>query len=587
VGNSQRRKQKQVITSLEKDQSQQATAVAVGVEERPQDGVSEPEDGRQSVAGAVEEIEGTGGVNAGDGAAGVTSTAVMTEANGAGDAGNVGNAGAIPDISLYRKYRWLRIFRFNLHNFRPGNDVALRHFSIVEAMALLITAYLASRGLGLVRQTLFNALFGTGPEAAAYLAAARVPETLFDLVTSGALSNALIPVFVSHERSQGEREVWRLASLVLNLLLVILTIVVLVGEFIAPTFVSRLLVPGYSAAEQAKVVALTRIMLLQPLILGAGTVAGAVLSSRRQFLLPALAIAVYNLGIIGGLLVSLAVPGVGIYGPTCGVLAAAALQALVQGFGLFKEGFRYSFVWDVRAPGLWEALRMLGPNALSVTVASFAVVLDTAFISYYPDRNSLAAQHNAHLLFTLPVTLVGIVIAQAALPQMSLHAAKGRYLRLRQTILAVVGGSVLVSIPCALFLYLFGRPIIRILFQHGAFTHHATMLTSLALIGYAVGLPGQVAGQLLTRSLYSLKDTFTPLCTNILMLAARIGLTIVFIRILTGKYLILAIPLALSIAATAEALLLALLLFNRLRKKIRLDKGLLRLQARRAGAKAV
>jgi putative peptidoglycan lipid II flippase len=552
-------------------------AVAVEVEERPQDAVSEQEDERQSVAREV------GGVDAGNvaDAADATDTAAMAEAAGVSD------VDAIPGIPLYRKYRWLRIFRFNLNNFRPGNDVALRHFSIVEAMALLITAYLASRGLGLVRQTLFNALFGTGPEAAAYLAAARVPETLFDLVTSGALSNALIPIFVSHERNRGEREVWRLASLVLNLLLVILTIVVLIGEFIAPTFVSRLLVPGYSAAEQAKVIALTRIMLLQPLILGTGTVAGAVLSSKRQFLLPALAIAVYNLGIIGGLLVSLAVPGVGIYGPTCGVLAAAALQALVQGFGLFKEGFRYSFVWDVRAPGLWEALRMLGPNALSVTIASFAVVLDTAFISYYPDRNSLAAQHNAHLLFTLPVTLVGIVIAQAALPQMSLHAAKGRYLRLRQTILAVVGGSVLVSIPCALFLYLFGRPIIRILFQHGAFTHHATMLTSLALIGYAVGLPGQVAGQLLTRSLYSLKDTFTPLCTNILMLAARIGLTIVFIRILTGKYLILAIPLALSIAATAEALLLALLLFNRLRKKIRLDKGLLRLQARRAGAKAV
>jgi putative peptidoglycan lipid II flippase len=552
-------------------------AVAVEVEERPQDAVSEQEDERQSVAREV------GGVDAGNvaDAADATDTAAMAEAAGVSD------VDAIPGIPLYRKYRWLRIFRFNLNNFRPGNDVALRHFSIVEAMALLITAYLASRGLGLVRQTLFNALFGTGPEAAAYLAAARVPETLFDLVTSGALSNALIPIFVSHERNRGEREVWRLASLVLNLLLVILTIVVLIGEFIAPTFVSRLLVPGYSAAEQAKVIALTRIMLLQPLILGIGTVAGAVLSSKRQFLLPALAIAVYNLGIIGGLLVSLTVPGVGIYGPTFGVLAAAALQALVQGFGLFKEGFRYSFVWDVRAPGLWEALRMLGPNALSVTIASFAVVLDTAFISYYPDRNSLAAQHNAHLLFTLPVTLVGIVIAQAALPQMSLHAAKGRYLRLRQTILAVVGGSVLVSIPCALFLYLFGRPIIRILFQHGAFTHHATMLTSLALIGYAVGLPGQVAGQLLTRSLYSLKDTFTPLCTNILMLAARIGLTIVFIRILTGKYLILAIPLALSIAATAEALLLALLLFNRLRKKIRLDKGLLRLQARRAGAKAV
>jgi putative peptidoglycan lipid II flippase len=542
-----KQKQKQEMASLEKNQQEQTVAVAVEVEDSPREAAAE------------------------------TAASQKTAIKATGE----------QDIPLFRKYRWLRIFRFSLQNFRPGNDLALRRFSIMEAMALLITAYLASRGLGLVRQTLFNALFGTGPDATAYFAAVRVPDTLFDLVISGALSTALIPVFVSYRRNQGERAMWRLASLVLNYLLVFLAVVVVIGEFIAPAFVSHLLVPGYPAAEQAKVISLTRIMLLQPLILGIGTVATAILSSRRQFLLPALAIAVYNLGIIGGLLVSLAVPGVGIYGPTCGILAAAALQVLVLGFGLVREGVSYSLTWDIRNSGLWEALRMLGPNALSVTIASFAVVLDTAFISYYPDRNSLAAQHNAHLLFALPVTLVGLVIAQAALPYMSLQAAKARYFRLRQTILAVVGGSVLLSVPCALFLYLLGRPMIRILFQHGAFTHHATALTTLALIGYAVGLPGQVAEQLLAKSLYSLKDTFTPLCTNILMLAARVGLTLMFIRILSGKYLILAIPLALSIATTAEALLLALLLFNRLRKKIRLDRGWLRLQSRRAEAKAV
>ncbi len=547
MSTSQEPKQKQETVSQEKDKQEQTATVAVEVEARPSDTASETVDSQKTAIKATEE----------------------------------------ESIPLYRKYRWLRIFRFSLQNFRPGNDLALRRFSIMEAMALLITAYLASRGLGLVRQTLFNGLFGTGPEATAYLAAVRVPDTLFDLVISGALSTALIPVFVSYRRNQGEQPMWRLACLVLNYLLVILAVVVVIGEFIAPAFVTHLLVPGYAAAEQAKVISLTRIMLLQPLILGIGTVATAILSSRRQFLLPALAIAVYNLGIIGGLLVSLIVPGVGIYGPTFGVLAAAALQVLVLGFGLVREGASYSFTWDIRDSGLWEALRMLGPNALSVTIASFAVVLDTAFISYYPDRNSLAAQHNAHLLFSLPVTLVGLVIAQAALPYMSLQAAKARYFRLRQTVLVVVGGSVLLSVPCALFLYLLGRPMIRILFQHGAFTHHATALTTLALIGYAVGLPGQVAGQLLAKSLYSLKDTFTPLCTNILMLAARVGLTLMFIRILSGKYLILAIPLALSIAATAEALLLALLLFNRLRKKIRLDKGWLRLQSRRTAAKAV
>lgn len=489
-------------------------------------------------------------------------------------------------LSLFRKYRWLRIFRFSPRDFRFSGDLSLRRFSIMEAMLLLIGAYLASRGLGLVRQTIFNVLFGTGPEATAYIAASRLPETLFDLVTTGALSNALIPVFISVDRDRGRQDVWRLASLVFNLLLVFLTIMVLVIEFLAPTLVSHLIVPGFSAAEQAKVTALTRIMLMQPIILGMGTVATALLYSKRQFLLPALAIAVYNLGIIAGLLVALAVPGVGIYGPTAGILAAAALQVIVQGVGLLRQGVRYSFLWNVRYPGFGEVLRLLGPNALSVTIASVAVIIDTAFISYFPDKNSLAAQHNAHLLFTLPVTLVGLVIGQAALPQMALQFARGRYVRLRQTILAVVGSAVILSIPCALLLALFGHSLIHHFFQHGAFTRHASTLTTIALIGYAVGLPGQVAGQLLTKSFYALKDTFTPFCTNVLQLAARIGLIIWLLKLLTDKYTILAIPLALSISATVEALVLCLFLFWRLSRRVKLDKGLLRLQARRARSSA-
>ena len=490
------------------------------------------------------------------------------------------NAGSVG--SFYRKYRWLRIFRFSPRDFRLGNDLASRRFSIVEAMLLLIAAYLASRGLGLVRQTIFNTLFGAGPEANAYIAAQRLPEALFELVTTGALSNALIPIFVSYERDRGQREVWRLASLIFNVLLVILTIMVLISEFMAPTLVSHLLVPGYSSAEQARVTVLTRIMLVQPIMLGMGTIATALFYSKRQFLLPALAIAVYNLGIIGGLLVAVAVPGVGIYGPTYGVLVAAALHVVVQGIGLAKQGAQYSFIWNMRYPGLWQAMRLLGPNALSVTIGSVAIVVDTAFISYFPDKSSLAAQNSAHLLFTLPVTLVGLVMGQAALPQMSLQFASGRYVHLRQTILTVVGSAVILSVPCALLLYFFGHSLIHHFFQHGAFTRHVSTLTTFALIGYAVGLPGQVAGQLLNKSFFALKDTFTPFCGNLLALAARIGLIIWLLKLLTGKYIILAIPLALSISATAEALILCLLLFWRLSRKVKLDKGLLRLQSYRA-----
>src|SRR5437762_4982839 len=107
---------------------------------------------------------------------------------------------------------------------------------------------------------------------------------------------------------------------------------------------NRFVLPGYSPAEQALTTSLTRIMLIQPLILGLGTIATAILNSKRQFLLPALSIAIYNVGLIGGLLVTLAFPKIGIYGHTYGVLAAAALQVMVQVPGLVKQGVQYSFI---------------------------------------------------------------------------------------------------------------------------------------------------------------------------------------------------------------------------------------------------
>ena len=161
-------------------------------------------------------------------------------------------------------------------------------------------AYVASKLLGLIRQVLFNALFGSGPQATAYYAAFRLPDTLFNLIAGGALISAFLPIFVGYETQRGEREAWRLASLVFNMLFVSLTACVLVAEIVAPAFVTKLLVPGLPPSEQALTITLTRIMLLHPLILGLGSVATAMLNSRRQFLRPALSIAIYDVGLIGG-----------------------------------------------------------------------------------------------------------------------------------------------------------------------------------------------------------------------------------------------------------------------------------------------
>ncbi|HLG66214.1 MAG TPA: murein biosynthesis integral membrane protein MurJ [Ktedonosporobacter sp.] len=474
-----------------------------------------------------------------------------------------------------------RTFRFSLQSFLPGKGLFLRRFSVVEAALLLMMALLASRGLGVVRQSIFNALFGTGPEANAYYAALRLPDTLFNLIAGGALVHAFIPVLLSYEKERGELEVWRLTSLVFNVLLVLTAVLLIIGEFLTPAFVNHLLVPGYSPTEQALTASLTRIMLVQPLILGLGTIAMAVLNGKRQFMLPAASIAIYNIGMIAGLLITLAIPKAGIYGPTYGVLIAAILQVGIQIPGLVRQRVRYEFVWDLRHPGLRQVMRLLTPNALAIGIFYIGTIADTAFSSYLPDAAGLSALHNAQMLQAVPLALMSQAIGQALLPHLSVQAASNHYMRMTQTALKVMGVSILLAVPAAIVLAVAGKPVIHLLFQHGAFTQHSTDVTNLALLGYAVGVPGLVAGDLIVRGFYALKDAWTPLWTNIFALLSRVSLIILLLQLLKGPLVILAIPLALAGSASAEAVLLCVLLFYRLRKRITLDKGMQRLQRRR------
>src|SRR5690348_17732586 len=111
----------------------------------------------------------------------------------------------------------------------------------MEATLLLMFALLASRGLGVIRQSIFNALFGTGIEANAYYVASRLPDTLFNLIAGGALIHAFLPVFLSYEKNRGQLEAWRLTSLVFNVVFVVVTVVIIIGEFLTPTVVNTIL----------------------------------------------------------------------------------------------------------------------------------------------------------------------------------------------------------------------------------------------------------------------------------------------------------------------------------------------------------
>src|SRR5258706_8181655 len=478
--------------------------------------------------------------------------------------------------------RWMgRTFRFRLRSFRINSSLYMRRFSITEAATLLLLAYFASKLLGVVRQILFNSLFGAGSTATAYYVAFNIPDTIFNLIAGGALVHALVPVFISYEKAHRKAEVRRFISLVFNILLVTLTIIIFVAEIVAPQFVSNILAPGLTPGEQNLTTTLTRIMLLQPLILGLGSIATATLHTKRQFVPSAISIAIYDVGLIGGILCARAIPGIGIYGPTVGLLVSALCQVAVQIPGLTKLGARYTFTWNLRNPGLRQLLRLLGPNALSIGIISAGSIVITSFASYLPDKASIAALHNASLLIGLPSTLLGLTLANALLPQLTIYATNGRYVRMSWTVWRIIGGAVLLSIPVDLLLYALGKPAIQILFQHGAFNAHAAALTNTALLGFAIGLPGQTLGLLIVLSFYALKDALTPLFINIFELGAHIGLAVFLLRILKGDNVILALPMAASLSATVAAAALCLILFLRLRAKVKMDRGMQRLLQRR------
>jgi putative peptidoglycan lipid II flippase len=438
-----------------------------------------------------------------------------------------------------------------------------REFTIAEATFLFMASFFFSALLGGIRQILFNAQFGVGAEANAYYAAFRLPDLFFSLIAGGALSSAMIPVLISTSRGEGVERGWRLTSLVLTALLATFAAIILIAELVLPAFVNGVLAPGFDPETSQLTISLTRIMLVQPLILAVSSVATAVLNSRNQFLLTALSIASHNVTLILGILAARIIPGLGILGPTFGVVGGAVLQVLILLPGLTGNNFRYQPLFDPNDARLREVIRLLIPNGLAVGILYAGSIADTSFASLAPEKASLPAINSAWLMVGLPIALFGQAVGQSAFPRLAAAADAADWGKLGGTLLRALGSVVVLSIPAVGFLVLLGRACIRVLFEHGRFDAAAGTLTYEVLVAYSVALPAYVATEVISRGLIALRDTRTPLMTNTLQIAGRIAL----MAALVGQVGVLAIPVALAVAATAETVILGVVLWVTLRRR--------------------
>lgn len=429
---------------------------------------------------------------------------------------------------------------------------------IVRAAALVMALFVFSRVLGLAREMIISARFGTSGDLDAYLAAFRLPDLLFQLVAGGALGSAFIPVFTGLLAQGRRRDAWRLASAILNLVMAILTVLAfLAGVFAAP-LVRYVIAPGFSPAQQAMTVDLMRLMLISPIVFGTSGVLMGILNAHQHFLLPALAPALYNLAIIAS--AAFLAPVLGVEGLALGVVAGSLLHLGIQLPGLRHRNGFYTPALYLHDPYVREVGRLMLPRVIGLAAVQLNFLVNTILASRLP-AGSLAALNYAWLLMLLPQGVFAQAVATAAFPTFSALAARGKMDNLRATVIATLRSIFFLSIPASVGLILLSVPIVQVLLQRGAFDARSTEAVALALRFYALGLAGHSAVEILARAFYSLHDTLRPVAVGLGAMALNVVLSLILSRPAEAGGLAHAgLALANSIATLLEMLVLLVLL---------------------------
>lgn len=380
---------------------------------------------------------------------------------------------------------------------------------IARAAGTVMLAYVISTITGLARQMLVAGAFGTGPEMEAFSAANRVSETLFLLVAGGALASAFIPTFTGLLARSDRDRAWRLASVVLNWVVLIMAATTLLAAWLAPQIVRYILAPGFSAdpAKEALTIALTRLMLPSAVIFSISGLLMGVLNAHQVFLAPALAPGMYQLGLIFG--ATVLAPRLGIFGLGWGVLIGAGLYLGLQIPSLIRLRGKYSLTLGKDDPAFTEVTRLLAPRLLGVAVVQLNFWINTRLASLQME-GSVAAIVIAFSLMLMPQAAIAQAVATAAMPTLSEQFALGRLDQVRASLSASLRGVLFLSIPASLGLVLLRQPIIVLLFQRDQFDARSTTLVAWALLWYAAGLVGHCLVEILARAFYALHDTRTP-----------------------------------------------------------------------------
>jgi len=392
----------------------------------------------------------------------------------------------------------------------------------------------------------------------------RIPDLVFELLITGALASAFIPIFMKYQKNKEELSINM--SSIINILTLVMLVLILVLAATAPWIVP-FIVPGFSPDKLAITVQYSQLLLIGQLpFLVFSNILTSIGQANKTFIISSIAPIIYNLAIIAGTI--FLAPSLFLLGPIIGVIVGSILMFLVQLPLIRSTNFDYRPILKM-TKALREFARIMVPRITTVMAAQIDATIDLTLATFL-GPGSYSIFYFAQHLQLLPVSIIGIALGQASLPYLTELHRDGKRKELNHIVTETMVTILLVTIPVASFFIFARTPLVRFFFGGDKFDWEGTVLTAQTLTYFAFAIPAHSLYYFVTRCYFAFFDTKTPFLVSLVSIVINMVLSVVLVFGL--KQGVWALALAFSVAMIVNVLIL-LILF-RVKKMVRIEYAL-------------